>query len=84
MYDPQRGQFDHSSSITQVYVDDVDARCRLAAEGGIVLDEPADQPWGVRQAVVADPEGQRWVLTQHIKDTNPADWYGTLLGPVSG
>jgi uncharacterized glyoxalase superfamily protein PhnB len=79
------GQFGDSSSITQVYVDDVDARCRQAvSEGGAILNQPADRPWGVHQAVVADPEGQRWVLTEHIKDTNPADWYGTVLGPVPG
>jgi hypothetical protein len=51
---------------------------------GSVLDGPADQPWGVRQAVVADPQGQRWVLTQHVHDTDPADWYGQILGPLPG
>ena len=79
------GQLGDSSSITQVYVDDVDTRCQQAVlGGGCVLDEPGERPWGVRQAVVADPEGQRWVLTQHIKDTEPSDWYGTVLGPVPG
>jgi uncharacterized glyoxalase superfamily protein PhnB len=36
-----------------------------------VLDEPADQSWGLRQAVVADPESQRWELSQHLRDVDP-------------
>ena len=30
------------------------------AAGGSVDGQPVDQPWGLRQAVVVDPEGQRW------------------------
>jgi uncharacterized glyoxalase superfamily protein PhnB len=71
--------------VTQVFVDDVAAAGeRAATAGGFVLDEPGDRPWGVRQAVVADPEGQRWVLAQHVRDADPADWYGRILGPVPG
>jgi uncharacterized glyoxalase superfamily protein PhnB len=79
------GQFTDTSSLTQVFVEDVAAACgRAISAGGSMLDEPGDRPWGVRQAVVADPEGQRWVLTQHVRDTEPADWYGRILGPVPG
>ena len=35
------------------------------------LEPPADRPWGVRQAVVADSEGQQWVLTQHLHTPIP-------------
>ncbi|MEV5001101.1 VOC family protein [Nocardioides sp. LML1-1-1.1] len=28
-----------------------------ARAGGVVVDPPADQPWGERQAVVRDPDG---------------------------
>lgn len=39
-------------------VADVDATSATwAAAGGIVVDPPADQPWGERQAVVRDPDG---------------------------
>jgi hypothetical protein len=38
----------------------------------------------VLQAVLADPEGQRWLVTSHVRDTDPADWYGTVLGPMPG
>ena len=79
------GHLAGTSSLTQVFVENVATACeRATAAGGSVLDEPADRPWGVRQAVVADPEGQRWVLTRHVRDTDPADWYGRILGPVPG
>jgi predicted enzyme related to lactoylglutathione lyase len=39
-------------------VDDVDATTAVAvAAGAAVLDVPADQPWGERQAVLVDPDG---------------------------
>jgi PhnB protein len=73
------------SSLTQVFVADVDASCeRAIAGGGVLVDPPGERPWGVRQAVVADPGAHRWVLTQHVRDTNPSDWYGEILRPVPG
>lgn len=78
-------RFGETSSITLVFVDDVNAACaRVPDAGGSVLDEPTDQPWGLRQAVVADPEGQRWELTQHLRDVDPADWGAEQLGPLPG
>ena len=39
-------------------VDDVDATTAAAERaGGTVVDAPADQPWGERQAVLTDPDG---------------------------
>jgi uncharacterized glyoxalase superfamily protein PhnB len=65
-------RFGETSSITLVYVEDVVKACaRAVAAGGTVLDEPADQSWGLRQAVVADPESQRWELSQHLRDVDP-------------
>lgn len=79
------GRFGQTASITLVFVDDVDAACaRTPAAGGTVLDGPTDQPWGLRQAVVADPEGQRWELTQHIRDVAPADWGAQQIAPLPG
>jgi uncharacterized glyoxalase superfamily protein PhnB len=75
------GQFTGSASLTQVFVPDVAATCaRATGAGGTILEEPGERPWGVLQATVADPEGQRWVLTQHLRDVEPAEWYGTVLG----
>jgi uncharacterized glyoxalase superfamily protein PhnB len=39
-------------------VDDVDGLTARAAElGCMILDQPADQPWGERQSVLTDPDG---------------------------
>ena len=39
-------------------VDDVDAATAAAEKaGGTVIDAPGNQPWGERQAVLADPDG---------------------------
>ena len=79
------GEFTGTESVTQVFVDDVAAACgRIAEAGGVVSQAPQDRPWGVRQAVLTDLEGQRWVVCEHLRDTDPADWYGTVLGPAPG
>ena len=39
-----------------------------AAQGGVVVDEPDDQPWGERMAVVRDPDGHLVCLI----DADPA------------
>lgn len=45
-------------------VRELDAVCsRWAAGGGVVVDAPADQPWGERMAVVRDPDGHLVCLT---------------------
>jgi PhnB protein len=73
------GQIDDTASVTQVFVPDVAAACDTAlAAGGMIIEAATDRPWGVRQAVVADPEGQRWVLCRHLSDTDPDEWYGRI------
>ncbi|MGH3158300.1 MAG: VOC family protein [Streptosporangiaceae bacterium] len=79
------GRFGETASITVVFVDDVDAACaRIPSAGGTVLDGPADQAWGLRQAIVADPEGQRWELTQHIRDAAANEWGAEQIAPLPG
>ena len=69
------GQFAEAASLTQVFVDDVPAACdRGVAAGGTLLDSAAERPWGVLHAMLADPGGQRWLVTSHVRDTDPADW----------
>ncbi|HVW31791.1 MAG TPA: VOC family protein [Acidimicrobiia bacterium] len=56
------------------YVADVDAAvARAEAAGATVLRPPADQFYGDRAAVVADPFGHQWSLHTHIKDVDPEE-----------
>ena len=78
-------RFGEVSSITLVFVDDVEATCERAVEaGGTVLGEPLDHPWGLRQALVADPEGQRWEITQHLRDAAPETWGAQVSDALPG
>jgi lactoylglutathione lyase len=46
-----------------VYSDDSDAGvAKLRAAGVPIIDEPADQPWGERMAVVSDPDGNKVII----------------------
>jgi uncharacterized glyoxalase superfamily protein PhnB len=38
---------------------------RIAASGADIVQEPMDQPWGVRDAAFRDPAGNQLRLTQH-------------------
>lgn len=50
-------------------VPDVDAVVRSwEAEGGVVVDQPSDRPWGERQAVVRDPDGHLVCLASPVAD----------------
>ncbi|HET6952238.1 MAG TPA: VOC family protein [Acidimicrobiales bacterium] len=52
-------------------VRDVDAEhARLVAAGVEVLSPPVDEPWGLRECWVADPDGVRLALIE-IPDTHP-------------
>jgi uncharacterized glyoxalase superfamily protein PhnB len=73
------------NSVTLVFVDDVDATCdRAVIAGGSVVMVARDQPWGLRQAVVADPEGQRWEISQHLRDVPAEEWGAQQLAPIPG
>lgn len=57
-----------------VYVEDVDALVRRAADAGArVLREPADQFYGDRAATLEDPDGHRWFFSTHIEDVSPEE-----------
>lgn len=52
-------------------VRDVDATvAELAAAGVSVLRHPADEPWGLREAWIADPDGLRIAVVQ-VPDDHP-------------
>ncbi len=50
-----------------------DAVKRAAHAGAIVLRAPADQSFGERSALLLDPFGHRWMLSQTIEDVSPEE-----------
>ena len=63
--------------LVKLRVDDVDAAfARACVAGGVVREEPTTHAYGERSAVVVDPEGHRWELTQSVRDVAPDDWGG--------
>lgn len=55
-------------------VDDVDAFYeQLKAKGVTLLRPPTDQPWGLRTAHFADPEGAVWEINQPIPTQPESD-----------
>ena len=69
----------HLHSSVSVFVDDVDAHyARAEAEGATILEPPTDQFWGDRTYRAEDPEGQRWMFQQHIRDISPEEMRAAL------
>jgi uncharacterized glyoxalase superfamily protein PhnB len=51
-----------------VFVNDVDAHfARVKAAGALVEREPEDQPYGLRDCSVRDPEGHHWWFSQELR-----------------
>ncbi len=68
------------SAMTLVFVDDVDAGInRALVAGGDLIDRAADQPWGLREAIVADPAGHLWELSAHVRNVAPEEWGAELV-----
>jgi predicted enzyme related to lactoylglutathione lyase len=66
-----------------IAVDDVDAAAaRLAREGGVVHRPPSEVPGVIRFAVVADPQGARFIIAKGLSEdapmTLPAGTPGTV------
>lgn len=63
-----------------VRVADVDATyARAISVGAEGVTPPTSQPYGERQAVLKDPFGHSWTLSQTEADVDPATWGGQLL-----
>jgi uncharacterized glyoxalase superfamily protein PhnB/uncharacterized protein YndB with AHSA1/START domain len=63
-----------------VRVADIDAVwARALAAGATAVSEPTSHAYGERQAVLKDPAGHSWTLTQTIADVDPAAWGGELV-----
>src|SRR5215472_12509252 len=54
-----------------LYVEDSDAMfAQAVAAGATVLRPMADQYYGDRSGVIADPFGHKWVISTHIRDVH--------------
>ena len=58
-----------TSTVLNVYTEDVDALWKRAVDAGAeVLHPLRDQFWGDRHGQLTDPFGHRWGLGQHLRD----------------
>jgi uncharacterized glyoxalase superfamily protein PhnB len=65
-----------------VMVDDVDGHfARARSRGAILVSEPEDRPWGLRQYTAEDPDGHRWEFSQFLRYVPPNEWGATLAAP---
>ena len=63
------GKYETMAAMFYLYVPDADAVYRQAvAAGAKSFQEPTDQPYGDRNAAVADSFGNKWYIATHIKD----------------
>jgi uncharacterized glyoxalase superfamily protein PhnB len=65
-----------------IAVTDVDAHYRHAvAEGATTIDQPTDQPWGLRTYAALDLEGRQWQFAQQLEPVAPEGWGAVRIQP---
>ena len=65
------GKYEPMGSMFYLYVPNMEAVYRQAlAAGATSSEEPADQPWGDRNAAVKDAFGNTWYIATHVKDVS--------------
>jgi PhnB protein len=65
------GKYETMSAMFYLYVPNMEAVYRQAlAAGATTLQEPADQPYGDRNAAVKDAFGNTWYIGTHVKDVS--------------
>jgi PhnB protein len=63
-----------SSTVLNIYVEDVDRLFNQAVSAGAKVTMPlANQFWGDRYGQVSDPFGHHWALGQHVEDVAPEE-----------
>ncbi len=68
-----------------LYVPDCDAAVKRAvAAGATVLRQPADQFYGDRTAMVADPFGHGWYLQTRIEEVSPQEMQARYTKAMGG
>ena len=76
-------EVDRQRSYLTIIVPDVDACHERAVAAGARVTEPLNETvYGERQFVVVDPEGQHWLIGQHVRDLDPAAWGATVAPSV--
>ncbi len=67
-----QGPYQPMPAMYYLYVPDCDAAYQRALQAGATsLSEPADQPYGDRNAGVKDAFGNQWYIATHVKDVAP-------------
>ena len=57
-----------------LYVEDADKQFQQALSAGAEVVMPlADQFWGDRYGIVADPFGHQWSMASHVRDVSPEE-----------
>lgn len=57
-----------------IYLDNVDARFKLAVEAGALVKRPLqNQFYGDRSGTLEDPFGHIWTLATHVEDVSPEE-----------
>ena len=75
-----KGRDANPACAVMVRVEDVSAHFeRVNRSGALILNPPADYPYGERQFTVEDPGGHRWTFSQTIADIDPKTWGGLLF-----
>jgi len=66
------GPYQPLPTVFHLYVNHTDRVYRRAlAAGGVSLSEPANQPWGYRNAGVQDPSGNQWWINAPLENVAP-------------
>jgi uncharacterized glyoxalase superfamily protein PhnB len=73
--------YPHLGHTISVMVADVDAHYQQAkAAGATILNEPKDQPWGLRVYSVLDLEGRQWEFVRPVRTVQPEEWGAERVG----
>ena len=71
------GKVDAGASSVMVRIDDANAHHEQATEqGALIVQPPADYPYGERQYTAEDLAGRRWTFSETIADVAPEEWGG--------
>lgn len=69
-------------SLLMLFVEDVDAHyAHSKSAGAKICEELNETRHGERQYVAEDPEGHRWLFSQHVRDLDPTEWGAVVVNP---